>query len=37
MEAFKSVFSKSTEFLVSNDDITQFLEGIEGLMPKADT
>lgn len=37
MEAFESVFSKNTEFLVSNDDITQFLEGIEGLMPKVDT
>jgi len=37
MEAFESVFSKNTECLVSNDDITQFLEGIEGLMPKVDT
>lgn len=37
MEAFESVFSKNTECLVSNDDITQFLEEIEGLMPKVDT
>lgn len=36
-EAFESVLSKSTEFLVSRGDITQFLEGIEGLMPKVDT
>ncbi|KAF5355954.1 hypothetical protein D9756_003892 [Leucocoprinus leucothites] len=34
--AFETIFSQSTEPLLARDGVTQFLDGIQGLKPKAD-
>ncbi|KAJ3571586.1 hypothetical protein NP233_g3663 [Leucocoprinus birnbaumii] len=36
-ETFEAIFSQSTGLLEMKDDVTQFLEGIKGLKPKAET